>query len=211
MAIIDRVRAYLGSQEFRDRVNKLKGDAVNGHGGNIPHGSGLSRIPNSNDINHIVETTKGYVVAAMNATTYHNLAGDREGNHIKDSILAAAQNMYYKTDKKDDKIIIRIYFNEEDIRRHSLYDINGYYQGRYDGYTGSGIDNIVALFNNGSDPFFVIGSFEPPGSKDAKSVRLAGARERLLFMQYALQMFLESPLAQQFSFRKDECHLGSAY
>lgn len=51
--------------------------------------------------------------------------------------------------KTPDGYEIALYF-EGDLHRDSLEDGSDYYGGKYGGYTGEGINNIIALFNNGA-------------------------------------------------------------
>lgn len=50
----------------------------------------------------------------------------------------------------DGATVIYIYF-EDDLHRDSLEDGSDYYGGKFGGYTGEGINNIIALFNNGAN------------------------------------------------------------
>lgn len=53
----------------------------------------------------------------------------------------------------DGTMVVNIYFGDKfdgGLHRDSLEDGSDYYGGQFGGYTGEGINNIIALFNNGA-------------------------------------------------------------
>lgn len=100
----------------------------------------------------------------------------------------------------DGSTVIYVYFGD-DLHRDSLEDGSGYYGGKFGGYTGEGINNIIALFNNGANAKeFVYGwwnDHSPTGSAFAHSlpgddfawVRSKKGREPLRFIQQAINDF----------------------
>lgn len=106
------------------------------------------------------------------------------------------------THRPDGSVAVYIYFSG-DLHRDSLEDDSDYYGGEFGGRTGEGVDNIVALFNNGANAKnFVYGSWSghnPTGyaldrsAGDLKPgyawVRSRKDREALHFIQKAVDTF----------------------
>lgn len=116
---------------------------------------------------------------------------------IPTSVLNHFHSLHYDgpTMTEDGDYLVRVYF-DDDLSRLSLLSGDG-------GRTGDGIDNIVALFNNGSkkEANYVYGWWEDhspvgpdsvyrsgPESKDA-FVRSKVGRESLQFVQEAIREF----------------------
>ena len=115
-------------------------------------------------------------------------------SRLPDSISDVGMHSHSAQKTADGDYYVDVFFNEQNLSRESL-------ENDYQTYTGDGIENIVALFNNGMDAKdFAYGWWNDhapsgealgrsmPGDKCAW-VRSVKHRDPLLFMQAAVDEF----------------------
>lgn len=120
------------------------------------------------------------------------------GDHLKETLAEIASSMRWDIVEGSEpgELIIKMWFDEQQNARESLYDADGYYKGLYDGHTGPGVDNIMALYNNGTQKqYMVIGSNLPLTGHRNKKIKITGPQEFMGFMGEAVQAFNESEVA----------------
>lgn len=135
-SIMGKVGAYSRSVEGKLRM-KQRIDSLASAGINKTAGGG-----------EIITETDMYRAAIKMMDVLKQAA--RESNlppSVMQHILTMDCSKPYKM--SDGHMEIWIYFGG-DMHRDSLEDGYGYYEDKFGGYTGEGVNNIVALFNNGA-------------------------------------------------------------
>lgn len=177
-----KLNRYLNGRKVKDKLNNFVAEQhFNGKEKvRLADGEVIDNTYIINTIvNRFISTVASYMEEEISSSPGSNGA-DRE------SVIALAQTLkaskpIFNTD--DNTITVYISFTG-DLNRPSLTDITGYFGGKYDGKTGPGIDNIVALFNNGTNDSGkqVFGRWESEG-EDTWSLSF---RPPLHFLQHAL-------------------------
>lgn len=169
--------SHIGRKAVNNKLNAMR-TVGNGSGAN-----GSSRLANGQE----VPSEHTMLILAKDLISIINRV-------LPEQISTVSLSSSGPTKNPDGSYSVQIFFDEEDLRRESL-------ENDYQTYTGDGIENIVALFNNGMDAKdFAYGWWDnhgPSGSAFSRSmpgdkfawVRSKKHRDPLLFMQAAVEEF----------------------
>lgn len=186
-SIISKVGAYSRSVEgklrMKEKIEQYKRD-------------GIRKTAGGGDI---ITRTMMIEAAAKLIKVLQNTAHEYS---LPPSVMQHFYNLSCSEPKNmpDGSTTIYVYFGG-DLHRDSLEDGDGYYGNRFGGYTGEGINNIVALLNNGAHAKNYTYGWWNGHSATGAAVTRSGAgsgfawvkskkdREALHFIQQAVQDF----------------------
>lgn len=189
-SIMSKVSSYAKSAEGKGRMKEYIGRCRSqGRAATL----GGSPIITENDM----VTASGKLIQFVQEAARNAGLPDSVMNHLYDVDVSPPIH------QPDGSVVMYISFSG-DLHRDSLEDGSDYYGGRYGGYTGEGIDNIVALFNNGAHAKNYVygwwnghkatgdGVLRSGYDNDFAWVRSKKEREALHFIQQAVTAFNET-------------------